>query len=100
VQPDDLAFAFGAQRVEFYTVISRVNNSRSAGADISVCFSIIFRTPDLKRRRLVHICNAFLRRRGFRPAPAGTHPRQDNLKYFISGVAARIHQLFSGGLRL
>jgi hypothetical protein len=70
------------------------------GAEISVSFSITFRTPELKRRRLVHICNAFLRRRGLRPSPAGTHSRQDILKYFTSGIALRIHRLFSGAHRL
>ena len=69
------------------------------GAEVSVSFSITFRTPDLKRRRLVHICNAFLRRRGLHPAPAGTHSRQDILKYFTSGVALRIYRLFSGAHR-
>ncbi len=70
------------------------------GAEVSVSFSITFRTPDLKRRRLVHICNAFLRRRGLHPAPAGTHARRDLLKYFTSGVAIRIHRLLGGVPRL
>ena len=69
------------------------------GAEVSVSFSITFRTPDLKRRRMVHICNAFLRRHGLRPAPAGTHPRHDSLKYLIYGAASRIHRLFRGGQR-
>jgi hypothetical protein len=63
------------------------------GAEVSVSFSITFRTPDLKRRRLVHICNAYLRRHGFRPIAAGTHPRRDYLKYLAFGLASRIRQL-------
>ena len=70
------------------------------GEEVSVSFSITFRTPDLKRRRLVHICNDFLRRRGVHPSPAGKHPRQDLLKYFTSGVAIRIHRLLGGATRL
>jgi hypothetical protein len=70
------------------------------GEEVSVSFSITFRTPDLKRRRMVHICNAFLRRRGLRPAPAGTHPWHDSLKYLVFGIAQRIHRQFIGGLRL
>ena len=70
------------------------------GAEVSISFSITFRTPDLKRRRLVHICNAVLRRRGLRPAPVGLHPWQDILKYFTSGVALRIYRLFGGAHRL
>ena len=67
------------------------------GEEVSVSFSITFRTPDLKRRRLVHIGNAFLRRRGFRPRPAGMHPRYDFLKYLAFGAISRIHQFFGGG---
>jgi hypothetical protein len=69
------------------------------GAEVSVSFSITFRTPDLKRRRLVHISNAYLRRRGLHPAPAGKHPRRDLLKYFTSGIAIRIHRLLAGVTR-
>ncbi len=66
------------------------------GAQVSVSFSITFRTPDLKRRRMVHICNAFLRRRGLRPTPAGTRPWQDFLKYAGFGIVHRTLRLFSG----
>jgi len=69
------------------------------GAEVSVSFSITFRTPDLERRSMVHICNAFLRRCGLRPAPAGTHPRHDSLKYITCRVVRRIHRLFVGGRR-
>ena len=67
------------------------------GPEVSVSFSITFRTPDLKRRRMVHIGNAFLRKHGLRPAPAGMHPRNDSLKYLTFGVASRIHRMFSVG---
>ena len=67
------------------------------GEEVSVSFSITFRTPDLKRRRLVHIGNGFLRRRGIRPRPAGMHPRYDFLKYLAFGAISRIHQFFGGG---
>jgi len=69
------------------------------GAEVSVSFSITFRTPDQERRSMVHIYNAFLRRRGLRPAPAGTHPGHDALKYLTCRVARRIHRLFRGGRR-
>lgn len=51
------------------------------GDEVSVSFSITFRTPDLERRGAVHNVNAWLRRRGWRPAPAGQHPWRDGLKY-------------------
>ena len=66
------------------------------GAEVSISFSITFRTPDLRRRRLVHICNAFLRRRGFRPLPAGMHPRYDFWKYLAFGAVSRVHRFFGG----
>lgn len=67
------------------------------GAEVSVSFSITFRTPDLDRRCLVYICNAFLRRRGVRPALVGAHPGRDALKYLASSVVFRIHRLFRPG---
>ena len=66
------------------------------GAEVSVSFSITFRTPDLKRRRMVHICNAFLRRRGLRPTPAGARPWLDFLKHAAFGIVHRTTRLFSG----
>ena len=69
------------------------------GSEVSVSFSITFRTPDLERRSMVHICNAFLRRRGLRPALAGTHSRRDFLKYLTCRVTRRIHRLFGGSRR-
>lgn len=69
------------------------------GAEVSVSFSITFRTPDLERRRMVHRCNAFLRRHGLRPAPAGTHSRHDSLKYLTYRVARGIRRLFGGRSR-
>src|SRR6185436_1198074 len=64
------------------------------GADVSVSFSITFRTPDLERRRMLHRCNAFLRRHGLQPAGVGTHPRHDSLKTLSYRVARSIPRLF------
>ncbi|HEX7812284.1 MAG TPA: hypothetical protein VF460_10290 [Burkholderiales bacterium] len=69
------------------------------GPDVSVSFSITFRTPDLRQRRMVHICNGFLRRRGLQPTPAGRHPRLDSLKYVCFGSANRMHRLIGEGRR-
>jgi hypothetical protein len=63
------------------------------GAEVSVSFSITFRTPDLKRRRVVHICNAHLRRCGLRPTPLGMHPRLDSVKYLAMGIVLRAKRL-------
>ncbi|MFG0334075.1 MAG: transcription factor, partial [Maioricimonas sp. JB049] len=51
------------------------------GPDVSVSFSITFRTPDLDRRAGVHRVNACLRRLGLTPGPAGKHPKRDWCKY-------------------
>lgn len=51
------------------------------GAEVSVSFSITFRTPDLERRSIIHNVNAWLRRRGLRPSTPGAHPWRDALKY-------------------
>ena len=66
------------------------------GPQVSISFSITFRTLDVKRRRMVHICNAFLRQRGFRPTPAGTRPWLDFLKYAGFGSVQRTLRLFRG----
>jgi hypothetical protein len=51
------------------------------GPDVSLSFSITFRTPDLERRSVVHSVNGYLRRRGWEPSPFGLHPWRDSLKY-------------------
>jgi hypothetical protein len=66
------------------------------GAEVSVSFSITFRTPELKRRRVVHICNAFLRRRGLRPTPLGVCSWLDQLKYLAAGPSLRASRLVDG----
>jgi hypothetical protein len=69
------------------------------GPEVSVSFSITFRTPDQERRRVLHRCNAFLRRRGLRPVPAGTRPGNDAWKYLTYRVARSLHRLVGGGGR-
>jgi hypothetical protein len=51
------------------------------GPEVSISFSITFRTPDLERRSIVHNVNAYLRRRGWKPSPVGKHPWRDGFKY-------------------
>ncbi|MCI0637551.1 MAG: hypothetical protein L0Y72_10965 [Gemmataceae bacterium] len=52
------------------------------GPEVSISFSITFRTPDLERRGLVHNVNAYLRGRGWNPSPVGRHPWGDAFKYY------------------
>jgi hypothetical protein len=66
------------------------------GTEVSVSFSITFRTPDIERRSMVHNFNAFLRRRGLRPAPVGKHPWRDSVKCFNFRVGRKLQQLLGG----
>ncbi|MBI3406768.1 MAG: cupin-like domain-containing protein [Planctomycetes bacterium] len=50
------------------------------GPEVSVSFSITFRTPDLERRSIVHNVNACLRGRGWHPTPVGRSPWRDAVK--------------------
>ncbi len=66
------------------------------GSDVSISFSITFRTPDLDRVGMLHMFNALLRRRGIRPAPPGRHPWRDTLKCFTWRMCRRIRRWFGG----
>lgn len=50
------------------------------GKDISVSFSITFRTPELARNVDAFVMNERLRRIGLKPAPVGASPKTDQLK--------------------
>jgi hypothetical protein len=60
------------------------------GAEVSVSFSITFRTPDLERRARAHLFNARLRRLGISPASVGRRPRLDSMKSLAWRVSSRI----------
>jgi ribosomal protein L16 Arg81 hydroxylase len=60
------------------------------GPDVSISFSITFRTPDLERLVRTHQFNAWLRRRGVPPAPVGQHPGRDRLKSLALRVARKL----------
>jgi hypothetical protein len=69
------------------------------GSEVSVSFSITFRTPDIARRGEAHNFNAFLRRNGLRPAPVGMHPWRDQLKSFTFRAGRQVHRLLGGRTR-
>lgn len=64
------------------------------GDEVSVSFSITFRTPDLDRRRAVYSCNHQLRKWGFQPTPYGCQPRRDNWKYQTVRVGNKLREVF------
>ena len=47
------------------------------GKEVSISFSITFRTPDLYDRRDIHAFNSKLRGKGVEPSPIGRHPARD-----------------------
>lgn len=49
--------------------------------EVSISFSITFRTPDLDRRQAMYQINDRLRRMGVSPSPVGMRPVRDNLLF-------------------
>ncbi|MFO0967125.1 MAG: cupin-like domain-containing protein [Gemmataceae bacterium] len=64
------------------------------GSEVSISFSITFRTPDLERRSILHSVNGYLRERGFRPAPVGRHPWRDRVKCGLFRAVRKVRRLF------
>lgn len=67
------------------------------GSQVSISFSITFRTPGSERRAIVYKVNAHLRRRGFAPTPAGRSPWLDSMKVHAYGAARWFGQLVNRG---
>jgi len=65
------------------------------GNDVSISFSITFRTPDLDRRRMVHQFNHGLRQWGLRPKPYRQSDAVDSLKYNTVRAWNRVRGIFS-----
>jgi hypothetical protein len=67
------------------------------GPEVSVSFSITFRTPDLDRRKAVYTVNRTLREWGCRPTQYGLAPQLDELKYQSMRAWGRMTGLFRRG---
>lgn len=67
------------------------------GPDVSVSFSITFRTPDLAHRRMVYQFNHRLRRLGLKPRARGQSPAIDRLKYQCVRAASRLSRMLHRG---
>jgi hypothetical protein len=52
------------------------------GAEVSVSFSVTFRTPASERQRIVYCANSALRRRGMTPTPQGASTFRDLAKFY------------------
>lgn len=62
------------------------------GPEVSISFSITFRTPDLDRRQAVYAMNSRLRQWGLKPTSPGKHKSVDSLKYFVARVLRKLGQ--------
>jgi hypothetical protein len=60
------------------------------GPEVSISFSITFRTPDLECRRMVHQFNHGLRRWGLTPTAYGQSPQTDAVKYQFVRAWSRV----------
>ena len=63
------------------------------GPEVSVSFSITFRTPMSQRRELLYKANAKLRKLGVTPTPVGQSLLLDKTKHAAFGTLARIKDL-------
>ncbi len=66
------------------------------GPEVSISFSVTFRTPYSERLRMIHSANAFLRRNGVTPTPISESPMRDSLKYQVYRTISTAKFLFSG----
>lgn len=67
------------------------------GPEVSISFSITFRTPDLDRRTAVYQVNHALRKRGLKPTAVGRSPIRDTIKYQSYRVWRKVSSLWSKG---
>lgn len=63
------------------------------GPEVSISFSITFRTPDIERRGDAHNFNAFMRSYGIQPVPVGRHPLGDHLKCIAVRAGRKVHRV-------
>ncbi|HEY7911901.1 MAG TPA: transcription factor [Blastocatellia bacterium] len=60
------------------------------GPEVSISFSLTFRTDWTERKSIVHHVNGRLRRRGFTPTPFGDSPVKDYAKFFAFRLERRL----------
>lgn len=65
------------------------------GPEVSVSFSITFRTPDLDRRTAAYQFNNGMRKRGLSPSPVGKSAWKDSLKYQAMRVWRKAAGIFA-----
>ncbi|MCA8982451.1 MAG: cupin domain-containing protein [Planctomycetaceae bacterium] len=63
--------------------------------EISISFSITFRTPDLDKRRAIFRTNDRLRKLGFQPTPPGQNRLRDTAYYQAFRAVRKVKSMFS-----
>ncbi len=66
------------------------------GPDVSVSFSITFRSRYSERESIIRSINARIRERGWHPKKIGASPFSDELKYQIYRIQRKLRQIFRG----
>lgn len=66
------------------------------GSEVSISFSITFRSRFSERDCIIRSVNAELRKRGREPSQIGVSPLSDDLKYLSYRALARFSRIFSG----
>jgi hypothetical protein len=64
------------------------------GNEVSISFSVTFRTPASERQRIVYCANSALRRRGMTPTPHGVSAFRDFAKFYAFRAQTRIKRLW------
>lgn len=67
------------------------------GGEVSISFSITFRSRDSERHAAVRQFNSMLRERGFHPKPLGSSSVRDAVKYFSHRAMRRTRQVLQHG---
>lgn len=67
------------------------------GNEVSISFSITFRTPSSERRSIVYTVNRSLRKRGLKPAPFGRSALTDSAKFYSFRAIRRAKMLLGRG---
>ena len=65
------------------------------GDEVSISFSITFRTRESERAGIIYNVNHGLRKRGFKPKPYGQSASSDAAKFYAFRAARRANKLFS-----
>lgn len=65
------------------------------GAEVSISFSITFRTHESERAGIVYNVNHSLRKRGFKPTPYGKSAPRDAAKFYAFRAARRAKRLLN-----